>query len=198
MTQLVRTRQELLESLAQTDRGYSALLQNFSSEQLNWVPAPGVWSMAQCIDHVGRVNCLYLPIIHDRISRAQPLSNLADRSLRTAGWPSNLFLESVSPEGKRRVKVPAAGRPDSSPSINSEEPLQTLLETHTRIRELLNASRQPDLNRIRFKNPFFPLLRFTVATGILVMITHARRHLQQAERVALMDHFPRAGASKSA
>jgi hypothetical protein len=107
-------------------------------------------------------------------------------------------LESVSPEGKRKIKVPPAGRPTGSSSIKSDESLRTLLETHNRIRELLNASSQPDLNRIRFKNPFFPLLRFTVATGILVMIAHAHRHLQQAERVMLMDHFPRAGTSKTA
>ena len=40
-----------------------------------------------------------------------------------------------------------------------------------------------DLNRIRFKNPFVGIIRFTVGTGLEVMSRHERRHLLQAERI---------------
>jgi len=32
------------------------------------------------------------------------------------------------------------------------------------------------------KNPYLPLIRFTVGTGLLIMPAHERRHLLQAER----------------
>jgi DinB superfamily len=198
VSQVVRTRQELLESLDQLDKDFVALLQNFSPEQLNWVPALGVWSIAQCIDHVARTNTIYIPVIQARISRATPRADFAGNPLRTAGWPSTLFLRSVSPEGARKNRAPESARPAGASSINSAEALQILLETHVKIRSILNASAQPDLNRIRFRNPFIPLLHFTVATGILVMVGHAQRHLQQALRIAKSAGFPQSGISKSA
>ena len=198
MSQVVRTRQELLESLDELDKDYAALLQNFSPEQLNWVPVSGVWSIAQCIDHVARTNSIYIPAIEARISRATPRVEFAGKPLRTAGWPSTLFLRSVSPEGTRKNRAPAGSRPAGPSSINSAEALKLLLETHVKIRGILNASAQPDLNRIRFRNPFIPLLRFTVATGILVMVGHAQRHLQQALRLSRTTGFPQSGISKSA
>ena len=198
MSQVIRTRQELLESLDQLDKDYAGLLQNFSPEQLNWVPAPGVWSIAQCMEHVARSNTIYIPVIQARISRATPRAEFAGKPLRTAGWPSTMFLRSVSPEGSRKNRAPEGARPAGPSSINSAEALQLLQESHVKIRSILSASAQPDLNRIRFRNPFIPLLRFTVATGILVMVGHAQRHLQQAMRVSLSVEFPQSGISRSA
>jgi hypothetical protein len=38
-----------------------------------------------------------------------------------------------------------------------------------------------DLNRVRFRNPFLKGLKlFNVATGVLVIAAHERRHLLQA------------------
>jgi hypothetical protein len=198
VSQVVRTRQELHESLDQLDRDYSALLQDFGPEQLNWAPASGGWSIAQCIDHVARTNTIYIPAIESRISRATPRGEFAGKPLHTAGWPSRLFLRSVSPEGTRKNRAFRVVHPAEPSSINSAEALRILLETHVNIRDILDASAQPDLNRIRFKNPFIPLLQFTVATGILIMVGHAQRHLQQAQRVSRNAGFPRSGFSKSA
>jgi hypothetical protein len=48
-----------------------------------------------------------------------------------------------------------------------------------------------EFNRVRFKNPFVPLLRFTVGTGLMVINAHDRRHLWQAERVQVAPGFPK-------
>jgi hypothetical protein len=45
---------------------------------------------------------------------------------------------------------------------------------------------------VRFQNPFVPLLRFTIGTGLLVINAHDRRHLWQAERVEDAPGFPKA------
>jgi hypothetical protein len=44
---------------------------------------------------------------------------------------------------------------------------------------------------VRFKNPFVPLLRFTIGTGLLVINAHDRRHLWP-ERVEDAPGFPKA------
>jgi len=190
MARVARTREDLIEDLNHLDLSYAALLQTPNSEQLNWRPGAEAWSVAQCIQHVARVNSVYLPPIKAAIAKRRAVS--AVQTLRTSGWFSAYFLKSVSPEGKAKLPAPRVVRPSAEPSrINVEEALQTLLGTHQEIREILNTQSQPDLNRIRFRNPFIPVLRFTVGTGILIMAAHGRRHLLQAERVCRMESFPR-------
>jgi DinB superfamily len=199
MARITRTRQELIEDLYQLDRSYAALLQNSSSEQLNWRPAIDAWSVTQCIQHVSRVNSIYLTPIKAAIAKGQPSGVSEGNSLHTAGWFSSVFLKSVSPQGKAKLRSPRIGRPSAEPSdIKAEEVLQILLGTHQEIREILTGRNQPSLNRIRFKNPFVPVLHFTVASGILVMVAHGGRHLLQAQRLCEMQVLPKASVGKTA
>ncbi len=58
-------------------------------------------------------------------------------------------------------------------------------------RELITIAARHDVNRVRFTNPFLPLLRFRVGAGLLILVRHQDRHLQQAERVrAAMRDIP--------
>jgi len=61
--------------------------------------------------------------------------------------------------------------------------LSTFIASHNELRSLIHDAREINLNRIRFKNPFVSLLRFTVGTGILIIGAHDRRHLWQAKQV---------------
>ena len=94
-----------------------------------------------------------------------------------------------------KFKAPGKIRPVS---VEPEQAFQELRRGHIEIQELLAATAQPDLNRIRFKNPFIPVLHFTVATGLLIMAAHGRRHLEQAERLFKLSGFPRNEAQQSA
>jgi DinB superfamily len=181
----------MIADLFELDHRYADLLRNYSREQLNWRSAEGAWSMAQCIEHVARVNRVYIPPIKHAIAHGRSLPVSEDQPLRTAGWFSAFFLKSVSPEGKAKLRSPRIARPSKEPSlIEPEDSLRKLQATHLEIREVLESSNQPDLNRLRFKNPFVPLIRFTVGTGILIMVGHGRRHLLQAERICHMENFP--------
>ena len=193
---VARTREELAGDFLDLDRRYAALLQDRTSKQLTWCPTHGGWSVAQCIEHVARVNSVYLLAIKTAIAGSRKLAESNDQRLRTAGWFSAFFLKSVGPEGETQMRSPQLGRPDpDSSQINPEEALQKLQRTHLEIQELLASSQQMDLNRVRFRNPFVPLIRFTVGTGFLVMAGHGRRHLLQAERVCSANGFPLARAS---
>jgi hypothetical protein len=57
-------------------------------------------------------------------------------------------------------------------------------------RELIRRASSYDVNRIRFRNPFVPLLRFTVGTGLEIITKHEDRHLLQAERLKQSAEFP--------
>ena len=64
-----------------------------------------------------------------------------------------------------------------------EEVLAAFCTSHQEIRSLIEECGDLDLNRVRFKRPFFWAARFTVGSGFLLMAAHERRHLWQAKQV---------------
>ena len=47
-----------------------------------------------------------------------------------------------------------------------------------------------DVTRATFQNPFIPIIRMRVATGLAVLAGHDRRHLWQAEQVKRAPGYP--------
>ncbi|HEX4606444.1 MAG TPA: DinB family protein, partial [Candidatus Angelobacter sp.] len=52
--------QAVLRDLERADDEARQLVNSLSDQQLNWQPGGGTgWSVAQCLDHMTQVNCLY-------------------------------------------------------------------------------------------------------------------------------------------
>ena len=69
--------------------------------------------------------------------------------------------------------------------------VQRFRQGNDAVREMIHRAASHDVNHLRFKNPFVPLLRFTVGSGFLIITRHQKRHLLQAERVRQSAEFPR-------
>jgi hypothetical protein len=83
--------------------------------------------------------------------------------------------------------------PGKAVPVEAGDPVEAVAEfvgSHEPVRGVIQASSQLDLNRVRFKNPFVPLIRFTIGTGLLIINAHDRRHLWQAARVREAPGFP--------
>ena len=176
----------LIAELDAADESAKELVVGLDSEQLNWQPARDVWSVGQCLEHLCIANELYLPAI---------AASLAGRSVSaveeiTPGWFARWFIRSYiepSPQSKR-VPAPKKIVPNSrvEPSV-----LDRFLRSNQAARELVRHACKHDVNHIRFRNPFIPVLRFTAGTGLQIVSRHERRHLLQAERAKGSLGFPR-------
>src|SRR5258708_7728452 len=180
-------------TLEQSIADFAGLGERFGSlaghtrEQLLWRPDAGkAWCIAECVEHVALTNAAYLENIKPVVTRAAASSNSGP--LRIGGWLSALLLKSVSPQAKRKVGAPRKVRPLR---VDPSEAFKKLAATHTEILALLDVQPRPDYNRLRFQNPFVPLVRFTIASAFLIMAAHGRRHLLQAERVCTAPDFPK-------
>lgn len=193
---LTRTRTQLCGDLSELEQLYSALYSRCSRDQLAWCPAAGAWSIAECMEHVSQSILQYLvPIRRAIVNGAPPAPTEDDYVFRPGGWFSAAFLRRIGPQVTSKFKAPRKIRPPSGdPEKSFEELRRGLLET----KAILDETPHRDLNRITFRNPFIPVLRFTVATGFLILAAHGRRHLLQAERVTKADGFPQSRAQQSA
>ena len=88
----------------------------------------------------------------------------------------------------RRARAPK--KIDPGPHVEPSV-LESFLRSNQRAMQLVQDASDYDVNRIRFKNPFVPLLRFTVGTGLEIVSKHQDRHLLQAERVKECADFPK-------
>jgi len=176
---ITKTREQLTAEFSDLDDRYAAIVQAHSIEQLTRRPGANAWSVAECMEHVALANSQYLAAIKRAVVDSREPSARRDQPLTTAGWFSAFFVKSVGPKAKVKIKARKKIRPSTA---DAQQALQRLQQTHHQIRELLSSDLQPDLNRVRFKNPFVPAFHFTVATGVLVMAAHGHRHLLQAER----------------
>jgi hypothetical protein len=175
----------LASELSANDQTAQTLASGLANEQLNWQPAPGSWSVGQCLEHLCLTNGAYLTAISAAL-KEKP-DSLVEQI--TPGWLGGWFIRSfVEPApNSKRVSAPGKIRPAARVDVAV---LDRFLLGNKSCRELILRARGKNVNRIRFWNPFVPGVRFTVGTGLEIIASHERRHLLQAERVRQATNFP--------
>jgi hypothetical protein len=168
----------LRAELAHSDTRVRALARDLDQAQLNWRRAPHEWSIGQCLDHLATANEVYLASITDALADAPP----GYAAVIRPGWFGRWFIRSYMEPGAatRRRKAPRKIKPNTTVDAAV---LDRFLRSNNLVREVIARASAYDVNRIRFRNPFVPLIRFTVGTGLEILSAHERRHLLQAERI---------------
>ena len=179
----------LVSELEDADRRARSVAGELTPEQLNWRAAPGTWSVGQCLEHLLHANEVYLPAISAALT-GQPPSAVGEIRF---GWFSRWFIRNYiapNPQGNR-----ARAPQKIAPAVEVQaDILARFLRSNQAARDLVRRAADYDVNAIRFRNPFVPLLRFTVGTGLEITAKHESRHLLQAEKVRRTAGFPVNGA----
>jgi hypothetical protein len=175
----------LLSEFDAADARASALATGLTAAQLNWAPQPGVWSVGQCLEHLCVASECYLPPIARSLEhgRAGVVQNI------TPGWFGRWFIRNyIEPSSTtKRARAPRKIRPGN---VVDTGILGRFIANNERTRELIERAKRYDVNRVRFTNPFVPLIHFTVGTGFEILSKHQDRHLRQAERIRGSAAFP--------
>jgi hypothetical protein len=182
------TEDNVAAQVAEIHTTLTRLLTGITASQLNWQPEGGRhWSIGQCLDHLTKAADIYSAPIADAIAAAPAMA-------AHPAWPNLLgraFLWFIEPPVRIKTPAPGTAHPASTfdPALVRSEFERTL----TTLQGLAQRAVTVDSGRARFANPFAGGRRvFNVATGIMVLLAHARRHLLQAERVKARADFPSA------
>jgi hypothetical protein len=177
----------LTAELDAADARATALVQGLSIAQLNWKPHSDVWSVGQCLEHLCLSNEVYVAPIAESL-RGEPAGPVDEI---TPGWFGRWFIRTyIEPTTqKTRARAPRRAVPVTSHVDSSI--LERFIASNTGVRTVVARAQAYDVNRLRFTNPYVPLIRFTVGTGLQIIARHNHRHLLQAERVARLPYAPR-------
>lgn len=157
-----------------------ALTDGLDEAALNWQPDEGRgWSIAQCLDHLALTDDLYGQALDAAMDSAPKATTAAPARPNLLGRG---LIWAVEPPARIRVKALSTLMPPSA------HVPATLLRRYdgslNRLSLLADRAMTIDASRTRYANPLADGVKsFNIATGIMVMLAHHRRHLEQAEKV---------------
>ncbi|HEX2095087.1 MAG TPA: DinB family protein [Longimicrobiaceae bacterium] len=166
-----------------------ALVEGLSGTQLSWRPAPGAWSIAECLDHLRATAEEILKILDPAIERARTRGTTGEPPFRY-GWLGPWFVRASGPrrEGERRLSAPRMYRPRSHLPV--DRVLPDFLELQDTLTERLYRANGLDLGRVQARSPVTFLLRIPLGQWFSVIAAHQFRHLEQARAVREHPGFP--------
>jgi hypothetical protein len=142
-------------------------------------PEPGVWSAAECLQHLNLTSGVYLPSVREVIEEGRRAGRLRRRAHRRdfIGW---LFCRLLEPPARMRVKTPPRFVP------RDPQPKDRVLGDFDRLQGELASLLAPadalDLKGIKVRSPFAQWARYNIYSIFKVIAAHQRRHLWQADR----------------
>jgi hypothetical protein len=184
------------DGLEAQEREAEKLVAGLTEEGGAWRPAENAWSVAECLDHLATANRVYVDAMRDpairasvrgRVGASRPprgfFGGLFVRRPARPGFFGAMFVRSLEPPpgALSKLKAPAKIRPRTAPPLS--DAFAAFMASQRRAREFLREFADLDLAGIRFPNPFISGLRFSLATGLHVIVAHNKRHLWQAWRV---------------
>jgi hypothetical protein len=186
-----RTIDEARTALDRLEQATTERVAPLSDLAFNWQPIQGrSWSIAEVLAHVVQTESVYAVELRAAVDRARERSGpRSDRRTLEPGGFSRWFLGLLEPPIRRRYPAPSRAVPTVE-IRDKDDLLADLRSVHQRYHRIYDEAQGLDLNRVRFRNPFGPLIRFTLATGLLVTIAHEHRHLLQMERVQQAPGYP--------
>jgi hypothetical protein len=181
MTALPDELRSLHEAYDANERTARELVASLTEAHGTWHPAPGSWSVAECLDHLAFSNRVYIAAMQPPAAQARVAGRMRRRSALPGvlgGW----FVKSLEPPVTRRMRAPRTIVPRPSPGL--ADAASTFFASHDQVVQFLRVYADIDLAATRFPNPFIRAIRFSLATGVHVLAAHERRHLWQASNVA--------------
>ncbi len=172
-TELETFRREMDAVFVRTE----TLLAGLSDEQCGTKPAPGAWSISECLDHLTLTAKAYHPTLETYLRKGVPAGGAG----YTPGWLGRWFVGYLEPPVKRGFKAPAPFVPADARRLG--EVKSDFLAAHEFMLSRLDALDRLDLGRIRIESPFAKWVSYPLGLVFYILPAHCRRHLWQAERV---------------
>lgn len=178
---------EIYVEIDAVSRDAEATFGGLNALQLNWKPAPSRWSVAQCFDHLIRINGQMLDGIVRTLDPATP-KVLAQRVPGLPRILGRVMIRSLSPTATRKLTAPASARPSTSDL--GGDVIVRFVDAQASLRERLRSFEDRDLVGTTMVSPFASMIVYSVLDACRIIVAHERRHFEQARRVTQTPGFP--------
>jgi hypothetical protein len=156
-------------------------------EQLNWRDRAGQWSVAQCFEHLIKINDAYAPQWR-LIEQGAYAPTWRDRVTWLADLFGSLILRAVQPQSQRKFKAAHHVEP-SAGTIDGDIVARFTAHQQEVVAHMTTTGKR-DLRRVMVTSAVAPIAFYSALDAFSILVAHERRHMAQAERVSKADGFP--------
>lgn len=171
---------EVEQELAATTTRAARLVDQVDEAAFGWRPAPGCWSIAECLVHLNLATIAHLPLIDEALQIGRLLPVTRPRRFRRdmTGWLLCLLAE---PPYRRRLRTTPRFVPQGNG--NRAEVLAEFVRLQQELTTRVYHAEGLDLASVSIVSPLDGRLRYHLYSCFRLLPTHQRRHLWQAEQV---------------
>lgn len=178
--------QSLLDQIDACEREAATIVADMDDESVNRPASNGGWSVAQCLEHLTLMNEFYLRGWQEAVDEAAAAQRGPFRGLKPTPF-GRWFAKSLEPPAKMKTKAIAAATPGRT-MLTREVALARYRASHDGYRHLVRSAGAVDVNRIVRPNAIINRVKMRLATVLLVIPAHDRRHLWQAANAKASDY----------
>lgn len=173
--------QAIVQELAAVTTRAARLVDRTPEEMFPRRPAPGHWSIAECLVHLSLTTRAYLPLIDEALQIGRLTALTARRWFRRdlTGW----LLCWIS-EPPYRLKASTHPRFVPASTGTRGTVLSEFVGLQQDLTLRLHQAGGLDLGRLRIVSPFDGRLEYSLYSALRILPAHQRRHLWQGERVS--------------
>jgi len=179
-------RNALLKNLADSRERLLGAVQGLSREQLHYRPAPGRWTVAECVEHIAMVEGRVLGLIQKTLSDGPAPGKRSAMEGRDSALSEDVAGRVTRFQAPEYL-VPRGQWPD-------EQLLKEFEAARQRTREFASTT-DADLRKHFYAHPV--LGELDLYQWLLLIGAHCDRHRAQSEEVMAGAGFPRSNAAAS-
>lgn len=179
---------EFISELEQISEDAKRKFGNLSAEQINWKQSAETWSVGQCFEHLIKINSAYYTDF-DGVIKGERKPKFWEKYSPLSGFFGNLLFKSMSPQAARKLKAPQTATPSASdiqPTI-----IEYFVRHQAELAGKISQTEKLDAKKIIITSPFAKVVTYSLYDSCRIIVTHERRHFQQAERVLRAEGFPK-------
>lgn len=163
-----------------------------SSEQLNWRPNPGVWSVAEVLAHLNEYSKYYHPTFRKKIENTRFTSTkeaFVSSPLGRSAWKSMKLGNAKNI--KRKFKAPKGYNPTIEPSLVTGDELSKFIEYQKDLNSIFEIAPTVNMKRVKIPISISKIVRLKLGDALLFVVYHNQRHVQQILNLVKHTNFPK-------
>lgn len=163
-----------------------------SSEQLNWIPNPGVWSVAQVLAHLNEYGRYYHPAFLKRIENTRFTSTkegFVSSPLGRSAWKSMKLGNAKNV--KRKFKAQKGYNPVFDKGLIKGNEPEIFMEQQVELLNIIEKAESVNLKRVKIPISISKIVRLRLGDALLFVVYHNQRHIQQILNLKTSPNFPK-------
>lgn len=158
---------------------------HLSADELNEKPHATVWSIAQNIHHLIVINSTYYPII-DQVKKGNYTLHWISKLGFMVRFFGNVVLNSVQPDRRKKMKTFPLWEP--SASVIPGDILEQFKAAQEKLKETIRSCSELLAKGTLISSPANKVIVYKLETAFDIIVTHERRHLEQAKELLKQRH----------